>query len=287
MMTEDIDRVHQAVSGQVLQLVNVASHAAELAVQLAVRRSMQAERRSAAEGAAAADRLRADRELAAVVWARSRSRRWLAAAGPDELVTVWASARPWAQHDQRAARAVEAVGRRLADLGVDVGQATGALERCDPADLGRLLGPDHSAAGPGPAAGSGEMSADRQARLLEVLSSEWASSTVDAVAAGDAFGALAYKLTWLEDQGHDMSAVVRSLPEARIVGPEIRQPAAYAAWLVDGYAAEGEPVKVAAQGIVEPAEEAVARTSSKPTKAPAARPKATVAVKSVSDVREA
>lgn len=283
-MTEDMDRVHQAISGQLMQLVNVASHAAELAVQMAARRSMQAERRSAAEGAAAADRLRADRELAAAVWARSRSKRWLAAARPDELVTVWASARAWSPYDRRAARAVEAVGRRLADLGVDVDHTTSALDRQDLPDLGRLLASTEPAGST--EAGAGGSAADREARVLEVVAAEWASSTVEAVTAGDAFGALAYKLGWLEEQGHDMAAVVRWLPETRIVAPEIRQPAAYAAWLVDQYAADGEPVRVAAEGITEPAAEAVARTTSTPAKGRPAQAKTRSTTPAVSETRE-
>lgn len=285
-MTEDMERIHHAVSGQVLQLANLASHAAELAVQLAGRRSMEAERSSRADAADVALRLRAERELAAVVWARSRSPRWLAAAGPDELVAVWASARAWAPLDTRAARAVDALTRRVADLGVDVDQAAASLDAQDRAALRKIL-EDHSTARqdgapgtgqPAPAVGDaaiGWLGPEQEERVLAALRAEWSASTVGAVTADDAFGALASKLARLEDDGHEIAAVLRALPEAGITASDIRNPAAFAAWQVDRWAATGRPVHIAGQGWTRPAAEAVAtapRSAGGPARA-AGRPR--------------
>lgn len=295
-MTEDMERVHHAISGQVIQLANLASNAAQLAVQMAARRAWESEHRSREDAAATAERLRADRELAAAVWARSRSRDWLRAAGPDELVTVWASARAWAPHDSRAAAAVAALTGRVADLGVDVDAATAALDAQDAGALSRMLADRPGRAGrtgDGPAAEAadaaspqvlGRSSAEREDQVLEVLRGEWSAATVEAVADGEAFGALAYKLGRLEDDGHDLRQVVRSIPESSITGPDIRQPAAFAAWLVDNYAA-AEPVKIAAEGYTEPASETLARTPA-PQNHPAAGRTAQSATRSHPDERE-
>lgn len=275
-MTEDMDRIHQAVSGQVLQLANLASHAAEIGVQLAVRRSAEAERSSRAGAADAAQRLRAERELAAAVWARARSSRWLASAGPDELVALWASARAWAPLDTRAARAVEAVARRVADLGVDVDRAVGTLDAGDVAALRSALD-DHAAVRDGASDGSDSARAmdgaagtmagpDLEKRVLAALRAEWAAPAVAAVNADEAFGALATKLTRLEADGADIGAVLRSLPQAQITGAGIRHPAAFAAWLLDGRAAAGEPVRIAGRGWSRP----VAESLTAPTRATAA-----------------
>lgn len=271
-MTEDMERVSHAISGQVIQLANLASNAAQLAVQMAGRRAWESEHRSREDAAATAERLRADRELAGAVWARSRSRGWLRAAGPDELVAVWASARAWAPHDSRAAAAVAALTGRVADLGVDVDAATAALDAQDADALGRMLTdrPGRSGrAGDGSAAEAaeadaasyqvlGRSSAEWEEHVLGVLRGEWSAATVEAVADGEAFGALVHKLGRLEYDGHDLSQVVRTLSESSITGPDIRQPAAFAAWLVDNYAA-AKPVKVAAEGYTEPASETLAR----------------------------
>lgn len=258
-MTEDMERVHGAISGTVLQLANLASHAAELAVQLAASRAQRAEAQDRHTAGDVADRLRTDRELAAAVWARSRSRKWLATAEPDELVAVWASARAWAPHDTRAARAVEALTRRVADLGVDPGPAAAALDAGDTAALARMLEEGPGAAGPGKEradSGSNARSFEqREEAVLEVLRAEWSEPTLERITAGEAFPALAHKLGRLQDDGRDIHALLRSMPQSQLVAPEIRQPAAFAAWLVDQYAA-AEPVRTAAQGYAAPAGEA-------------------------------
>lgn len=279
-MTEEMERVGHALSGQLLQLANLATQAAELTVQLAARRAAAAEQRSRDAAVATGRRLQADRELAAAVWARSRSRRWLAAAEPDELVTVWANARAWAPHDRRAARAVEVLAGRIADRGVDVERAVAALDAGDAAALHRALTDPSPGAGAEAPAGAGAQrtgpsaaaDTDRQAEVLEVLRAEWDEDTVDAVTSGDAFGALAHKLSRLGEDGHDLHAVVRSLPADKIVDAEIRQPAAFAAWLVDRYAA-ADAVQVAGAGFNEPGGEAVARAGRGPRSEPGRTPR--------------
>lgn len=283
-MTEDMERVHGAISGQVLQLASIAGQAAELAVQLSAVRARRAELLDQETAARVADRLRTDRELAATVWARSRSRRWLTEASPEELVAVWASARAWAPHDTRAARAVESLVQRVADLGVDPGAAAAALDAADSAALSRMLAERPARAPAGARADdqptgrgwedggepAGRTWEQREKDVLQVLRGAWEDRVVEAVAAGDAFPALVHKLSHLQDDGHDVFALVALMPAQKLVAPEIRQPAAFAAWMVDQYAA-AEPVRVAGQDYTMPAGEgAVPKPATAPPGEPAA-----------------
>lgn len=95
------------------------------------------------------------------------------------------------------------------------------------------------------------------------------ADTVATVTADDAFGALAHKLARLEADGHELAAVLEALPEAEITGSGIRHPAAFAAWLVDRWAATGGPVRVAGRGWSRPVAEAVAAPPAVPAHDPA------------------
>lgn len=236
--------------------------------RLAALRARDAEHRSRGATELAAQRLRADRDLAAAVWSRAHSEHWLRDTASDELITVWANARAWAPHDPRAADAVTALGDHLTGAGVDV-TAAGAgamIDKWDPEACAALPG----VLGPGitPFADAADPTAatvpesDRDAllrRTADALRAEWSDDTAAAVIADSAFPALANTLNRLTRDGHDLHTLIRSIGETGLSDPHIRHPAAFASWRLNGNAA-APAVRTAREGYTRPIPEALADT---------------------------
>ncbi|MEV4649040.1 DNA translocase FtsK [Saccharopolyspora sp. NPDC049357] len=99
---------------KVAVVASMALSAAEIAMQIQARRAEEAAAESEARAREMQQRLRAEREMAAVSWRRLRTLE----GDPRELGQALASAAVWAPFDTRAARAVTGVQQQLKKVGV-------------------------------------------------------------------------------------------------------------------------------------------------------------------------
>lgn len=112
-----VDETTEAVTSSARKLAMYASmalSAAEVAMQIHARNAERAAAESEAHARELQQRLRAERELAAVSWRRLRSLE----GDPAELGQALASAAAWSSFDTRAARAVALVQQRMRAAGV-------------------------------------------------------------------------------------------------------------------------------------------------------------------------
>lgn len=141
----DMDRIRHDLTAAAVQLANLSAQTAELSVRLAAQRARHAEQQSRTTAAETRERLQADRRLAALVWARTWSEKWMEHASDDELARIWASARAWAPYDARAARALVVVADRVAAIGIGVGagiEPTAGIDGDEAEALRRMLAED-------------------------------------------------------------------------------------------------------------------------------------------------
>ncbi|WP_340672137.1 DNA translocase FtsK (plasmid) [Saccharopolyspora sp. ID03-671] len=112
-----VDETTESVTSTARKLAMYASmamSAAEIAMQIHARNAERAAAESEARARELQQRLRAERELAAVSWRRLRSME----GDPAELGQALASAAAWSSFDTRAARAVAMVQQRMRAAGV-------------------------------------------------------------------------------------------------------------------------------------------------------------------------
>lgn len=292
-MTEDMDRLQHNLSGSAIQMAHLATQVALIGARLAIQKAAEAEARGRTAAELAAVRLRADRELAAAVWTRAHSETWLRESSAHEMVTVWANARTWSPYDPRAAEAVKLIDRRLESYGIDVAAVGATIDRWDPAALAATLGtlgPELSAFEPDEPADArafysedpvarGRAMARRSAADLraslesreetmirlaaEAVRAEWNGHTAAAVIGDTAFPAFAAKLARLARDGYDRREVVGRLSGGAFATPDIRNPAAFAAWKLDQIFAAA-PARVAGEDHPLPASEALTATGRPP-----------------------
>lgn len=98
-------------------LLSAALSVARLQMQQVAQRAEEARRRGEEAARAAANKLYADREVAAVQWQRVNLTQWFRQS-PNEVAEVWASAATWAEHDPRAREAFDSLNLHLDRLGV-------------------------------------------------------------------------------------------------------------------------------------------------------------------------
>jgi len=133
----EVDEAHQAIMRKFAVLASLAFSAIELAQRDNGRRAAEALRQSIERQREVARQLAAQRDLAAVQWARVRDDTLYR--DPQALAHAWATAKAWEQLDPRAAAALKEFDKRLQDSGVVPEVAQYARQTDDYAGLALLL----------------------------------------------------------------------------------------------------------------------------------------------------
>jgi hypothetical protein len=104
-VSEQPNEVQQAAGESVRTAITVAMQAAELRAALRSQRALEAQAASDQARAAAADRLRAERDAAMPILRRPWDQRWWREVGVEELAQAWQVCAEWAAADDAYARA--------------------------------------------------------------------------------------------------------------------------------------------------------------------------------------
>jgi hypothetical protein len=246
----ELEEVWARASGAVRAVIESSTRLAESVVELRIaqlRRAAQQERELAQQ---AREQARAHRLADSVVWRAAMRPQWWREAGAEDIGRVWRAASTWQDVDARAAAARQVVVERLAERGVrvdahaqtrpgpdDVAWLSDALDR---AAAERSTAADNrergaSAAGPGgeaiviegevgdPGQGSGRTGrrdraagddrAAREERAAVQVRAVWSAERADRVIGCQAWGALAYQLAQLEEQGEDVAVLLYGVPD--------------------------------------------------------------------------
>jgi hypothetical protein len=139
---DDMERLYMVSREAVVQAANALVKIADEAMRLRAELARQALADSQAAAATTADRIRAERDLAAATWdTRLQDRTWFDHAPAEEILQTWASAEGWRQTgDPRAAAACERLRLEVRRLGVDPDLAQSAVSARDAQALTDLLG---------------------------------------------------------------------------------------------------------------------------------------------------
>ncbi len=225
------------------KVINAASGLAMAVIDLRIQRLREAARRDEQEAGAAREQARMHHQADAAVWRAAMRPQWWRDAGPEDISRVWRAASTWQHVDPRAAEARQVVVERLAERGVhvdpaapsqpspqDVAWLSDALDRAaaDRAAAGDAepgqARPGHgrgTAPGENPAVIDGEVGQapeTQQPRRMaqrkagEHVRAAWSPQRAERVIGCQAWEVLVNQLDQVEQQGHDVQALLRGVP---------------------------------------------------------------------------
>jgi hypothetical protein len=228
------------------KVINAGSDLTMSVIELRIQRLREAARRDEREAAAARNQARMHHQADSAVWKAAMRPQWWRDANADDISRVWRAASTWQHVDPRAGEARQVVVDRLADRGVHVDPA--APSQPSPQDVAWLsdaldrAAADRAAAGdaepgqarpgrgrgtaPGenPAVIDGEVgqapepqqprrtAQEREQQASEHVRAAWSPERAERVIGCQAWGVLVNQLDQVEQQGHDVQALLRGVP---------------------------------------------------------------------------
>jgi hypothetical protein len=251
-MSQDnvIDDVVSEMNRAFAQVINASTEFAVALIELRVQRLREAARHDEEQARIAREQTRMQHQADSAVWRAAMRPQWWRDAGAEDIGRVWRAASTWKDVDPRAAEARQVVVDRLAERGVhvdpgaarqpgpeDVAWVSDALDRAAAERAARAAAgdagpgqarpePDRGAApGENPAVIDGEASQapateqphrtaqDREKKAAEHVRAAWPAERAVRVIGCRAWGVLANQLDQVEQQGHDVQALLRGVPD--------------------------------------------------------------------------